>query len=275
MNFSCFFIVMFTWLPSGNDFHNEALEFMRVPDAKGIPLFNAHSFQKAEAQRDELRADSRDWEGVIAEVLDPKNDLEGYGAALSILRVRDSFGDKRVAESLKRLLDLRAKNASEALRGDSDAESQFRGMVGQISKFGTPELIQFVCERLLEEESNYYSLFDERRFSLFLNDAGARGSEINLTALRELENKLEGDGKTESAERAGVAAMSIKRRFEAEERENTRTELMPEPTRRTKGGNWYAPEIGGYRLPPWLTGGVLIFLFFVGFWVYIRKARRS
>lgn len=218
------FAVISSWLPSGGDFRSEALEFMRIPEDKGIPLFDEYSFQKAEAQREELRKDARDWEGVIADVLDPKNNLKGNSAALSILQVRDSFGDKRVTRSLQLLLDKHAALASENPddgSSNSGKVSKFRSLVGKISEYGSPDLIRFVCEKILEDESLYYPLFNETTFRLFFERIAARGSELNLPSLKKLEKKLEADDRIESAERARIASISIKRREQSRKGKST------------------------------------------------------
>lgn len=277
MTLSSAFIIFLSWLPTGEDFHAEALEFMRVPDVKGVPLVDEHSFQIAEAQREELRADQRDWEGVAAEVLNPLNGLEGQGAALSILKIRDSYGEERVSKSLKLLLDHRAKLAVDLSNSDpnhSIAISHFRSLVSKVAEHGSPELVQFICERLLEKESAYYPLFNETKFRFFFQYVGASGSDISVTALENLKKKLEADGKSESAERARVAAISIKRRMDSALGTSERSDRTSSPADMRKGEKQQTHETSSTSFTPVLVISTLVLVSVAAGFAFFVKSRK-
>lgn len=217
-----------SWLPSGPDFQAEATEFLVEKSADGEPFFDAFDAYKAHEQELELRADTRDWEGVVARILDPADGTEGEAAAIALLRARATFDDPRIVRSLRLLLDQKAEAALRSSKTPSEeyiSKNEFKSLVAKFAKSGSPELIRHVFERLLEKESSYYRLFDESTFRFFLDDIGARGTELHVPELNKLAAKLESDNKDASAERARIASISITRRTQS--RQESRTSKHP------------------------------------------------
>jgi hypothetical protein len=204
------------WLPQGENFDDEALDFMSQVSAAGEGLFSLDS-EKAFAQQLELKNDHRDWEGAAAKVLDPINGLAGEGTAIQILHTRETFGDKRIISALISRLDYEADLAVADLQENPEYSlvlGSFLNLVGNICKSGQPEIVGFILKRMLVDNGKYYELIDSQNYISVFKWIKKSGSGENLPELKLLVAKLEKDGKTKAVDLGREAIIDITRRSE-------------------------------------------------------------